>query len=112
MAASRARQSRRPCQGSGEPPDIAVEIVSPGQNVSSLIRKCLGYLDVGVRVVLLVDPDDETLFDFRPGQPPRALRGPDRRELVGILPGFELTAREFFDSIVPDWLRGGATPTE
>ncbi len=95
-----------------EPPDIAVEIVSPDQSVSSLVRKCLRYLAVGVRVALLVDPDDESIFDFRPGQPMRVLRGEDRLDLDEILPGFELTARELFDSIVPDWLQDEAPASE
>ncbi|MBI2942387.1 MAG: Uma2 family endonuclease, partial [Chloroflexi bacterium] len=43
-----------------EPPDIVVEIVSPEQSVNALVRRCLWYGDHGVRVALLVDPQDES----------------------------------------------------
>jgi Uma2 family endonuclease len=36
-----------------EPPDVAVEIVSPDQSVTALVRKCLWYVEHGVPIVLL-----------------------------------------------------------
>ena len=94
-----------------EPPDIAVEILSPGQRVNPLIRKCLGYLELGTRVALLVDPEDRSILEFRPGRPVRVLQGDDRIELDEVLPGFELTVRQLFDALVPPWL-AGAPPAE
>jgi Uma2 family endonuclease len=41
------------------PPDIVVEIVSPGQSVTALVRRCIWYTQNGVVVALLVDPADE-----------------------------------------------------
>jgi Uma2 family endonuclease len=91
------------------PPDLAVEIISPDQTVRELLEKCLRYAEVGVAISLVVDPDDETVYAIRPGQPLRVLRGDDRIDLDDVLPGFDLTVRALFDSIVPDWLRGDAT---
>jgi Uma2 family endonuclease len=88
----------------GIPPDLAVEIVSPDQTVRELLEKCLRYADVGVAVSLVVDSDDETVYAIRPGQPLRVLRGDDRIDLDDVLPGFDLTVRALFDSIVPAWL--------
>lgn len=85
-------------------PDIAVEVVSPGQSVIALIRKCVKYLDLGVPVAVLADPEDETVLVFRPGPLMRVLQGDDRIDLDDVLPGFDLTPRRLFDSIVPDWL--------
>ena len=84
-------------------PDIAIEIVSPGQSVTELVRKCLSYLAHGVRIALLVDADDESVLLFRPGQPPLALRGTDRLDLGEILPGFEVTVAELFATLIPPW---------
>lgn len=81
------------------PPDIAVEILSPGQRASALKRKCLWYVANGVSVALLVDPEDEPILAFRPDQQPQALRGDDTLELGDLLPGFNLRAREVFDSL-------------
>jgi Uma2 family endonuclease len=78
------------------PPDIAVEIVSPDQRISDLIKKCTGFIENGVRVALLVHPDERSVFVFRPNAPPRVLRHADRIDLHDILPRFEMTAAELF----------------
>src|SRR5438552_9909 len=77
-----------------EPPGLAIEIVSPGQRVNPLVRRCLWYVTNGVAVALLVDPDDESVLAFRPGQATTALRGPVRIDLEEVLPGFQLIAEE------------------
>jgi Uma2 family endonuclease len=86
------------------PPDIAIEIVSPDQTVREQLEKCIRYADVGVAISLVLDADDETVYAIRPGQTPRILRGDDRIDLDDVLPGFDLTVKALFDSIVPDWL--------
>ena len=82
-----------------EPPDIAIEIVSPEQSANALVRRCLWYVANGVRVALLIDPADESTLSFRPGQVPTSLRGPDRIEVGDLVPGFELTVQELFDAL-------------
>jgi Uma2 family endonuclease len=82
-----------------EPPDIAIEIVSPQQSVNRLMRRCLRFNEDGVAIALLVDPRDESVIDFRPGAPPRALRGNDQIDLTEVAPGLGLTVRELFDSL-------------
>jgi Uma2 family endonuclease len=97
-------QSRRRMGEQQALPDIAVEIVSPEQRVSSLLRKCLLYAEAGVTVSLIVDQDDESVIVIRPGQPTQVLRGEDRIDLSDVLPDFEMTVDELFSSVVPDWL--------
>jgi Uma2 family endonuclease len=87
-----------------EPPNLAVEVVSPEQSVTDLIKKCLQYIALGATVVLLVDSDPETVLVFRPGEPLTPLQGDDRIGLDDVLPGFELTVRAMFDALAPDWL--------
>ena len=79
-----------------EPPDIAVEIVSPGQRVNLLVRRCLWYVEHGVGAALLVDPHDESILLFRRDRATAALQGNDRINLTDILPEFQLTAGELF----------------
>ncbi|MDP9371608.1 MAG: Uma2 family endonuclease [Chloroflexota bacterium] len=81
------------------PPDIAVEIVSPGQSTNALVRRCLWYVAHGVRVALLVDPDDESIVLFRPGASPSALRGTDELDLGGLLPGLRVVIAELFAAL-------------
>ena len=82
-----------------EPPDIAIEIVSPGQSVSSLVRRSVWYLDNGVRVALVVDPVDRSVLTFRAGQAPRVAQGGQAIELEEVLPDLELTAERVFASL-------------
>jgi Uma2 family endonuclease len=87
------------------PPDVAVEIVSPGQRVNTLVRRCLRYLSLGVQVALLIDPDDRSVIVFRPSVSAVAIRGPDAidlSDLSDVLPGFRLTVEGLFRSLLMD----------
>jgi Uma2 family endonuclease len=85
-----------------EPPDIAVEIVSPGQSMTDLIDKCVWYVRNGVRIALAVDTYRATVLRIRRDAAPDVLRGEDRIDLDEVLPGFELTVSELFSSLVLD----------
>lgn len=82
-----------------EPPDIAIEIVSPEQSTNALVRRCLWYVENGVAIALLVDPADRSVLLFRPGQIPRPLHGSEPIDVSEIVPGFALTVQELFDSL-------------
>ena len=82
-----------------EPPDIAAEIASPDPSIPELVEKCRGYIATGVRIVLLIELDGEWLRRFGPSGESEPLRGADRVDLDSVLPGFELTAQELFDSL-------------
>jgi Uma2 family endonuclease len=84
------------------PPDIAIEIVSPGQAVPDLMEKCIWYVKNGVRIALIADPDEEVVYRFRPDALPDILRDDDRIDLDEVLPGFELTVNELFASLILD----------
>lgn len=91
-----------------EPPDIAVEIVSPEHyrgserssgdplGINGLVRRCLWYVANGVRIALLVDPADESVLAFRPAQRTVAWHGQDRIDVSEVLPDLQLTAEQLF----------------
>jgi len=100
------RWARIPRDGMGKvqndfmvPPDIAVEVVSPKQSMSSLTRKCLWYVENGVQIALIVDPDDEFVVVFGNRENPKACRSADPIDLSDVLPGFELTAGRLFEHL-------------
>lgn len=100
------RRSRIPVDERGqvankftEPPDIAVEIASPEQSVTGLVRSCLWYVSNGVTIALLVDPADESVLGFRPNQPAQAWHGSDRIDVSDVLPDFALTVDELFATL-------------
>ncbi len=82
-----------------EPPDVAIEIVSPEQSANALVRRCLWYVGNGVSVALLVDPRDESILLFRPDSAPVALGGTDEADLSDALQGLRLSVRELFDAL-------------
>lgn len=81
------------------PPDIAIEIVSPEQSVSGLVRRCLWYVANGVQVALLVDPNDESVLAFRPDCPASAWGGSDRIDVSEVISAFELSVDQLFASL-------------
>lgn len=83
-----------------EAPDVAIEIVSPGQSVNYLVRRCLWYVEHAVAVALLVDPSDESVLLFRPNHTPVGLRGADRIGLADVLSGFDITVQQIFDALI------------
>jgi Uma2 family endonuclease len=87
-----------------QPPDLAVEVMSPGQKLPDQMQKCLNYVERGTVVAVLVQPEDSAVFVFRSDQPLLILQGDDRIDLDDILPGFELTVRSLFEAANWSWL--------
>jgi len=83
-----------------EPPDIAIEIVSPGQSVNAQLSRCLEYVAAGVVLAVLVDPDDESVVVVRADRTVHAARGQTRIDLDAVLPGFELTAQQLSATLI------------
>ncbi len=103
------RRGRTPREPSGEvaddffdPPDVTIEIISPGQTIAAMTARCRWFVDHGVDIALLVRPRDRSVTRFRPESEPVVLSGADRIDLDDVLPGFELTVQELFDSLMVD----------
>jgi Uma2 family endonuclease len=79
-----------------EPPDIAVEIVSPEQSVRSQVRKCQWYVEHGVPLALVANPDDRAVRLLRPGAEPLVLRDDAVIDFGPVLPGLQLSVRDLF----------------
>ena len=79
------------------PPDLAVEVISPNDIYYRVEQKVREYLDAGVRMVWLVNPDDRTVRVFSKGEHISVQLGPDD-ELTGgeVMPGFSCRVGELF----------------
>lgn len=77
-------------------PDIAIEILSPGQSLRDLIDRCRWYVDNDVRIALLVDPRTRTVRVFRQGTHMVILRGSDAIDVSEVVATFRLTVDELF----------------
>ena len=82
-----------------EPPDIAVEIASPGQTLRDLTERCRWYVEHGVQVTLLVLPRTRSIRVFRLGAELGPFSGSDRIDLGDVLPGFELAVDDLFGAL-------------
>jgi len=71
-------------------PDLAVEIVSPGDRLTAVGKKVQAYLRAGVPLVWVIHPRRLTVTEYRPGQPERVYRPTDTLEGGDIIPGFQL----------------------
>lgn len=83
-----------------EPPDIAIEIASPGQRVARLVERCGWYVNNGVRIALMVNPRDHSVTLFRPDETPLTLLGDVAIDLSEVIPGFQLTVKTLFDALI------------
>ena len=85
-------------------PDLAIEILSPGQTVNELLQKSLDFLESGTRVAVVVSPPDETVLILRRGVTLALLKGDDRIDLDDMLPGLQITVHELFQAVNWSWL--------
>lgn len=81
------------------PPDVVVEIATPGQTLVALNRRCAWYVANGVRVVLLVRPRTCSVTVFRQNVEPVIAREEVRVDLGDVFPGLSFTVRELFEAL-------------
>lgn len=72
-------------------PDLVVEVVSPGDRASEVAAKAEMWLDAGVRLVWVVDPQARLAAVHHPGGLVTVLREDGVLDGEDVLPGFRLT---------------------
>jgi Uma2 family endonuclease len=77
-------------------PDLAVEIVSPGNAPGEIERKLAIYLEAGVRSVWVVYPIERQIVIHRPNYAPRVIAGNQPLEDPEVLPGFSAQLSRVF----------------
>lgn len=82
------------------PPDWTIEILSPEQSPNRVIRKIVFCLQHGTQLGWFLDPEDESIAIFQPGQLPEFKQGTDRLPVLEVLEDWHLSAAEVFS-----WLR-------
>jgi Uma2 family endonuclease len=77
-------------------PDLAVEVVSPTDAYSKVLKKIRKYLDAGVKQVWLVEPEFQTITIYTPPMKSETLSVEDTLICEEILPNFRLSLKEIF----------------
>jgi Uma2 family endonuclease len=79
------------------PPDLAVEVFSPGNRIAKIVEKVSEYLEVGVAIVWVVYPKRRQLVIYRPDDEEPITLGEDAVvENLPKLPGFRCSVSDFF----------------
>ena len=71
-------------------PDFAVELRSANDELRTLQQKMQEYIDNGVRLGWLLDPQNQRVEIYRPGQDVEVLQSPTSLSGEDVLPGFML----------------------
>jgi Uma2 family endonuclease len=77
-------------------PDLAVEVVSPGDHFARIQRKMVQYMTKGIRLLWVIDPQDRSVTVYRPGQLPRILEENETLTGEDVVPGFSCRVGDFF----------------
>ena len=76
-------------------PELAIEIISPGQAFGDLAEKATDYLQAGVARVWLIDTKSQTITIFYPDMLPKTFRGTSAI-IDDLLPELEITPQQIF----------------
>lgn len=84
-------------------PDLAVEVISPGEEADDIQTKLRTYLTKGTEQVWLVYPTTKELHQYRRDNNPeiRIYRGSQTLDLADLFPGLEMTTDQIF--AIPEW---------
>ncbi len=77
-------------------PDLAVEVVSPGDTMYEVDEKIEDYLNAGVRMVWIVNPKKRTVTVYRPDTKAQTLTEDDTLDGQDVVAGFQYSIARLF----------------
>jgi Uma2 family endonuclease len=77
-------------------PDFVVELRSASDSLSKLQNKMIEYINNGAKLGWLIDPQNQQVEIYRPGQEVEILESPTELSGENILPGFLLKLKRIF----------------
>jgi Uma2 family endonuclease len=77
-------------------PDLAVEVVSPGNSRREIEEKITEYLAAGVRLVWIISPKRRTVTIHRAHTEPVTLNESDTLDGQDVIPGFQYNIAKIF----------------
>ena len=80
-------------------PDLAVEILSPGNTPGEMVRKLRDYFNAGVRLVWYIDPRSRTANVYTALDKGQTLTEAGVLDGGEVLPGFQLPLQELFSGL-------------
>lgn len=77
-------------------PDLVVEVLSPSDRSGNVQKKIREYFKAGVRLIWIVDPENETVTAYYPSRDAHIYTGDETVSGEDVLPGFSFTPAELF----------------
>jgi Uma2 family endonuclease len=77
-------------------PPLVVEVLSPSDRPARTVRRVRSYLDCGVKVVWIVDPEDRMVTIYVPNELPLALDVTEEIPQAVALPGLRVRVSDLF----------------
>ena len=78
------------------PPDLTVEVLSPGDRPGKVNKKISQWLGFGTKQVWIVDPKHSTVTVYRSPSDTTTFSGSDYLEAEDLLPGFRISLDKIF----------------
>jgi Uma2 family endonuclease len=79
-----------------EAPELAVEVISPGDSYADVEEKVFGWLDAGTKMVVVINPRQRSATVYKSPTDITTLTGADVLDGGDVVPGFELAVQEIF----------------
>ncbi len=79
-----------------EAPELAVEVISPGDSYVDVEEKVFDWLDAGTKMVVVINPRQRSATVYKSPTDIAALAEADVLDGGDIVPGFELAVRDIF----------------
>ncbi len=84
----------------GGAPDLAVEVLSPGNTVEEIHDKLVEYFENGTRLAWIIHPSEHYVLVYCSAQEPdRLLKSIDSLDGEDVVPGFTLPVAELFQKL-------------
>lgn len=80
-------------------PDLAVEILSPGNTVAEIHAKIVEYFENGTKLVWVVNSEEKYVLVYRSPQPDRLLKATDFLDGEDIVAGFSFPVAKLFEEL-------------
>jgi len=80
-------------------PEMAVEVLSPDDRVGRWLERLHLYMAAGTQLLWVIDPEDQTIHVYRPGEPARVVRAGETLDALPVLRSFTLDVADFFAAV-------------
>ena len=94
---SRLAKGKLPTGYGPEVPELVVEVRSATDRWREILDKVAEYLNAGVGVVVVLDPEPQVAHVFSADDPPRTLIADEELILPGVLDDFRVRVGRFFE---------------